>query len=309
MDRMNDDTKDPSPPGDDVSESASDPTTDAGGDDMPHAPFDAWVQAAARDYNRPAGPAPREAMWAAIAQATSAGRAPDAPLEADVRSRGPLRTAVTTAPSASRRLRAPIVWQAAAAVALLAAGIGIGREWRRAPDGGVPALAVAPDSLRAIEVSPASAGGAAANDGTPVGVGSGGAEGSAPAGGAALATESYDLAAVAHLSRAEALLTSFRSPPAVGETGRDAGAGAGTSGMASWARDLLADTRLLLDSPAAADARRRQLLEDLELVLAQIVQLPAEASADRGLVQRSIERGAVLSRLRSSIPAGYTSGT
>src|SRR5690606_25561923 len=56
-------------------------------------------------------------------------------------------------------------------------------------------------------------------------------------------------------------------------------------------------------------ARRRHLLEDLELVLAQIVQLPAEASADRALVQRSIEPGAALSRPRSTIPAGCTSGT
>ena len=111
------------------------------------------------------------------------------------------------------------------------------------------------------------------------------------------------LAAVQHLSRVEALLTSFKS------SGDGGGPGESPASLDRWARDLLGDTRLLLDSPAAGDARRRHLLEDLELVLAQIVQLPAESVADRTLVQRSIERGAMLSRLRSSIPAGFMSGT
>src|SRR2546430_14549140 len=71
------------------------------------------------------------------------------------------------------------------------------------------------------------------------------------------------------------------------------------------ARDLLATTRLMLDSPAAKDARLKGLLEDLELVLAQIAQLPA--SGDREDVQsinQGLDQRSVLLRLRTANPAG-----
>jgi len=82
--------------------------------------------------------------------------------------------------------------------------------------------------------------------------------------------------------------------------------------LSSWARQLLQDTRLLLDSPAGEDPRRRRLLEDLELVLAQITRLGAAAEAtrpqgsvaERELIDGTIRRGQVLSRLRSAAPAG-----
>jgi hypothetical protein len=52
------------------------------------------------------------------------------------------------------------------------------------------------------------------------------------------------------------------------------------------------------------------LLEDLEYVLAQIVQLdPNAPAADRAMVDRAINREQVLTRIRSSIPAGFPSGT
>src|SRR6266480_2598871 len=71
------------------------------------------------------------------------------------------------------------------------------------------------------------------------------------------------------------------------------------------ARDLLATTRLMLDSPAGKDARLKGLLEDLELVLAQIAQLPA--SGDREDVQsinQGLDQRSVLLRLRTANPAG-----
>lgn len=239
--------------------------------------FDNWLQSAARDYNRPTGEPPRDAMWAAIEAAT-----PRPQGTGDVR---PL-------PVRGMRFTAHL-WQAAAALLLLAGGIGIGRLWQGST-GREPSLAAgAADRAPELAAADTALAGPALADPSPA------ARGAGANSGASVASESYDIAAVQHLSRAEALLTSFRS----------GGDGETRGSMESWARDLLADTRLLLDSPAANDARRRHLLEDLELVLAQIVQLPAEASADRALVQRSIERGAVLSRLRSTIPAGFTSGT
>lgn len=65
------------------------------------------------------------------------------------------------------------------------------------------------------------------------------------------------------------------------------------------ARDLLATTRLLMDSPQPVDPRLQALLEDLELVLAQIVRLPARPDApDVYLIDQALDQRAVLPRLR-----------
>jgi hypothetical protein len=74
--------------------------------------------------------------------------------------------------------------------------------------------------------------------------------------------------------------------------------------MSAWARDLLSNTRLLLDSPAAVDPERRRLLEDLELVLVQIVQLAPANTADRAMIDRALEHDHVMTRLRTAVPAG-----
>jgi hypothetical protein len=121
-----------------------------------------------------------------------------------------------------------------------------------------------------------------------------------PAMDSAIRRTTYDVASVQHLTAVEALLTSFRAEQR-SETDQ---------AMQRWARDLLAGTRLLMDSPAGEDPIRRQLLQDLEYVLAQIVQLdPNAPAADRAIVDRAINREQVLTRIRSSIPAGFPSGT
>jgi len=68
------------------------------------------------------------------------------------------------------------------------------------------------------------------------------------------------------------------------------------------AHDLLLTTRLLLDSPAAADPRFRNLLDDLELVLAQIVRLQSDQSpAELDLIRQALEQRDVLPRLRTAV--------
>jgi hypothetical protein len=68
------------------------------------------------------------------------------------------------------------------------------------------------------------------------------------------------------------------------------------------AHDLLLTTRLLLDSPAATDPRFRTLLEDLELVLAQVVRLQSEQSrAELDLIRQALEQRDVLPRLRTAV--------
>jgi hypothetical protein len=116
----------------------------------------------------------------------------------------------------------------------------------------------------------------------------------------AIRSTTYEVASLAHLSAVESMLTSFRS------TNRPEDEMA----LRRLARDLLSTTRLLMDSPAADDASRSQLLEDLEYVLVQIVQLDPNAPAeDRAMVDRAISREQVLTRIRSSIPAGFSSGS
>ena len=110
-------------------------------------------------------------------------------------------------------------------------------------------------------------------------------------------TLAYRVAAAQHLTRTEALLTGFRA-----ESRSPSGP---TAQFSTQARDLLATTRLMLDSPAAKDARLKGLLEDLELVLAQIAQLPS--SGDREDVQsinQGLDQRSVLLRLRTANPAG-----
>jgi hypothetical protein len=108
----------------------------------------------------------------------------------------------------------------------------------------------------------------------------------------------YRMATLEHLGQSEAFLTLFRTSLHTGGRERLATA---------TARQLLASNRLLLDSPAARDPRTHLLLEDLELVLAEIAQLPADASVgERKLVGEGMERGAVLPRLRTVVPAGST---
>ena len=67
------------------------------------------------------------------------------------------------------------------------------------------------------------------------------------------------------------------------------------------AAELLTRTRLLLDSPAANDTQMRSLLEDLELVLAQVVRL--QNGMDRtelDLINRALEQRDVIPRLRTA---------
>jgi hypothetical protein len=109
----------------------------------------------------------------------------------------------------------------------------------------------------------------------------------------------YRLATTQYLGRTEALLAGF---------GADARAGRLDAQFLVQARDLLTSTRLLLDSPVGRDPRMKPLLEDLELVLAQIALLPATRdSQDVELITQGIDQRSVLTRLRTAIPSGPAS--
>ena len=208
---------------------------------MDDEPLEPSLLAAAREYHRPPEP-PREAIWRAIQAERRAERA--------------------TLPAPAPRRWVP--W-AAAAAALLAVGVGIGRLTQPGPgtDRGAPAASWGL-SVATPRVNEAA----------------------------------YRLTTVEHLGQAEAFLTLFRASVRTGGQERLASA---------TARQLLATNRLLLDSPAATDRKTRVLLEDLELVLAEIAQLAADAQPDdRALIREGMDRGGVLSRLRTEVPAGTT---
>ena len=95
---------------------------------------------------------------------------------------------------------------------------------------------------------------------------------------------------------AESMLTMLSNSPAQ----------QGDAQLTAWSRDLLESTRLLIDSPAGRDPKRRALLLDLELVLVQLVQSgPTMHTEDRTVMDDLLTRSALLlTRIRTSIPAG-----
>lgn len=106
----------------------------------------------------------------------------------------------------------------------------------------------------------------------------------------------WQVASAEHFGLAESMLTTLAA------SRRSDGA----AELSAWSRDLLESTRLLMDSPAGRDPKRRALLEDLELVLVQLVESgPAMRREDRSVVDEMLSRSALLlTRIRTNIPAG-----
>ncbi|HXH63290.1 MAG TPA: hypothetical protein VNG95_03845 [Gemmatimonadales bacterium] len=112
----------------------------------------------------------------------------------------------------------------------------------------------------------------------------------------------YRVAATQYLTRTEALLTDFRAEARTPQGGRP------DAQFAAQARDLLVTTRLMLSSPAAKDQRLKSLLEDLEVMLAQIAQLAADRNGhDVEFINQGLDQRSVLLRLRAASPAPGTS--
>ena len=272
----------------------------------------------AAQYHAPEGSVPRDAMWAQIAAARRAARAgvgatTDAPVHD-----------ATVIPLAPRRRSRTVVfgWSA-----LLAAGLVLGvvleREVIHKGDVSAPRVAVVvpPRTDSALTVAQAESTGIGSARGTTPTVRST-TPSPAPKSRDVVqprATREYavveprDLpalpdstvqtfyrtAALQTLAQAEALLTTYRHA----ENVRDPQA---MQQAARWARDVLSSTRLLLDSPAGRDPQMRTLFTDLELILAQIVQLsgmPLQAR-ERELIDHAMRDRDLLPRIRSAVPAG-----
>lgn len=108
------------------------------------------------------------------------------------------------------------------------------------------------------------------------------------------------LAAREHLGRTESLLTMVRA---------DARDGRVDPAVAMWAEELLGQTRLLLDRPGGVEPSVREILLDLELVLAQVAALAtdgqdaAQSQTEIELTLKSLD-GEVMPRLQAVLPYG-----
>ncbi|HWE41118.1 MAG TPA: hypothetical protein VG432_01340 [Gemmatimonadaceae bacterium] len=277
--------------------------------------FDELLQEAAREHNS-APETPRSEMWAAIAAARGTARA------------GGAAPAATTAPAPVRviplytRHRRALGWAAGLAATLLV-GILIGRATTApAPQSRVAATAKPPAASNAADdpgkmgpgpVIPMPTGPSNTAEGSAIEVAqvphegrreppiasesrSGVRSGTLARREAARADAApYRVAAMQHLVTTEALLVSLRS---------DVRAGRKDTTIATWAGQLLGTTRMLMDSPAGRDPQLKQLLEDLELVLAQISRLPGAQgeAADLGLIDDAVRHRQIMTRLRALSP-------
>jgi hypothetical protein len=164
------------------------------------------------------------------------------------------------------------IWPSAAVAAavVLAAGIGIGRRWERTNSHAPVTVATNTPAF----VAPA-----------------------VPTDADASASLSYKLVVFKHLASSEALITAFRSAAERGEIDQQ---------LRDWSKEMLSTTRMLEASGSTSDPTLRRLLSDLDLVLTQIKQYAARGTKDLNdldLIEESINKRGVMTKLRSTLPA------
>ena len=105
------------------------------------------------------------------------------------------------------------------------------------------------------------------------------------------------IAALDHLRHVETFLTVFLSEARAGDAAEETAALAG---------NLLMNTRLLMDSPVGRSARMAALLDDVEVMLAQISSYAdSPTPAELQLIDQGIEQRGLLLKLRAAGPADY----
>lgn len=109
----------------------------------------------------------------------------------------------------------------------------------------------------------------------------------------------FRVAAGQYLSQSEVFLTMFRA---------DLKQGTIDQNSSRRAQELLSTNRLLMDSPASRDPKTKSLLQDLEVVLAEIAQMTDQADkTEADLIDEGLEQGGLLSRIRTAVPSGSQS--
>lgn len=176
---------------------------------------------------------------------------------------------------------------------------GAGRPWRKGLIAGLAAAAILLVGVGLGRVSTyLSPGGAALSttEGT-------GAAAAPTAGSRTGGDNAFHFATSRHMEEAEAFLSLMRTDARVGQVGAE---------TARRAETLLLETRLLLDSPAVRQPGMRRLLDDLELILAQVARLggtegAAGAAGNRrrtelAIITAGMDQQDVLPRLQAALP-------
>jgi hypothetical protein len=118
-----------------------------------------------------------------------------------------------------------------------------------------------------------------------------------PGGNSEQIPAAFEIAARDHLRHVETFFTVFQY---------EARAGLAADQTAGLARNLLMNTRLLMDSPAGRDAHMAALLDDVEVMLAQIASYAdSPTPAELRLIDQGIEQRGLLLKLRAAAPAEY----
>ena len=105
-------------------------------------------------------------------------------------------------------------------------------------------------------------------------------------------SELYQVTAFALFDRAEALLTDFRMEGCRAQQ---------MESTSRWAGNLLTQTRVLQNSPAAENVELANLLTDLELVLAQIITInPDHCAQDVAWLRSGLAQRATVDRMRAA---------
>jgi hypothetical protein len=116
----------------------------------------------------------------------------------------------------------------------------------------------------------------------------------------ASSSASVRFATARHLNDAETLLDFVSTDARQGRIDRD---------LARWGSGLLTQTRLLLDSRVSDDPGVRDVLEDLEIVLAQIAFLgdpefdTQRLRSELDLIAQGVTEGGVRAKIRSVLPS------
>jgi hypothetical protein len=242
------------------------------------APLDAWMIALAQQDTDVAPTAiPRDMMWARIKQHRARAHGE---LNGHVNGEGPAAVSAATQVSPLFAQRVPVrssswMLRVAGIAALLIGGMGIGRFLLPTTGASKYQTAIATSTARADSI-------------TALGLG--------PEALAALppSSEPARVAMDEHLARTVALLVAVRNDEPSRKPGVDIG---------GWARELLGTTRLLLDEPQLGDERTRRLLQDLELVLAQIIQVRQSAPETARAPGETMRETNLLPRMRAAVSA------
>lgn len=241
-------------------------------------PLEPWVVSLADEVTFPSTvTVPREMMWARIQRDRRDAFTELAPLVPEaVPTVEPTAVPPVFPMAVHHARRHSWLYRAAGIAAVLVAGVGVGRyvlptafDTRSGMDSAAVAVSRA-DSIAALGFGPD------ALAAMPV------------------SNEPVRVAMEEHLGRTVALLMTVRDDdPAFGP-------GADISG---WARELLSTTRMLIDEPQLSDARTHRLLQDLELVLAQIVQARGSVPETQRAPSETMRETNLLPRVRAAATA------